>query len=309
MGKLFIPQLPHTHFIKEIILLSLFRTYSKPIILAGSGRSGTTWLANIIAANPNVRLIFEPFDHRRVPEVANLPLRPYARPGEHYAQWEPVVRQVLAGDITNEWVNRDGYRWWASKRLVKTIRATLMLGWLDRLFEPRIVFMMRHPCAVVHSRRKLAWETHLDIFLSQPQLMTDYLEPFRDVILGAQSEVEKHAVMWCVENLIPLRQWQDVKMPFCRRWVLSTYEQLYRQPEAEAARILPALGIRQTWFTQRAIKRLSIVARADSALVHGRNPLLEWQNRLSQPEIKEILRIVEAFGIELYGADAMPNVK
>ena len=42
--------------------------------------------------------------------------------------------------------------------------------------------------------------------------MVDYLEPFRDVISGPQSKVQKHAVMWCVENLIPLRQWQKYSM-------------------------------------------------------------------------------------------------
>ncbi|MEM8863884.1 MAG: hypothetical protein AAGD96_36710, partial [Chloroflexota bacterium] len=51
----------------------------KTIVLAGSGRSGTTWLGNIISANPNVGILFEPFDNRRVPDVLPLKLITYAR--------------------------------------------------------------------------------------------------------------------------------------------------------------------------------------------------------------------------------------
>ena len=49
----------------------------KTIILAGSARSGTTWLANIIAACRGFGIIFEPFHPREVPEAGNLPSRLY----------------------------------------------------------------------------------------------------------------------------------------------------------------------------------------------------------------------------------------
>ena len=281
---------------------------SHTIVLAGSGRSGTTWLGNIITANLNISIIFEPFDYRHVPQAAVLPLFAYARPRENYPQWQPFVQQALCALLQNDWVNRQGHRWWAYKRLVKTIRANLMLAWIDRIFHPRIVFMTRHPCAVILSRIKLRWETHLDVFLEQPQLMADYLDPFVELIEEAKSDVQKHAVMWCIENLIPLRQSQDHSLPFGSNWLFCTYEQLYSHPQAEADRILRRLGIRKTCFTQRAINRHSIVTRPGSALLHGQNPLVEWQNRLSKQEIEDILKIVEAFGIELYNSNPMPNL-
>jgi hypothetical protein len=276
------------------------RDVSRTILLAGSGRSGTTWLGSILAANPNVRVLFEPFDHRRVPQVAGLPLRPYARPGERYPDWEPTFRAVLQGEIQNDWVNQEGHRWWANRLLVKDIRITLALGWLSSLYNPRIVYVVRHPCAVVLSRLKLGWDTHLDAFMAQPHLIADYLEPYLDLISSADTMVKKHAIMWCVENLVPLRQRSSYG------WAFVTYEELYAQPRLQAERILSYLGVRRTWFTERAIRRVSVVTRPDSAVRNGRSPLQEWQSQLSREDIRVILDTTERFGIDLYREQALP---
>lgn len=274
---------------------------SRTIILAGSGRSGTTWVGNIIAANPGFQVIFEPSDFRRVPEAACLPLFPYARLEGAYPHWEIFFRDVLSGRVRNSWTDREGKRWWARRFLIKEIRANLMLGWIDRTFHPKIVYMTRHPCAVVLSRMKLKWETHLDVFIDQKQLVADYLDPFMGIIRGARTDFQKQAVMWCVENLVPLRQLPN------HPWVFCTYEHLYCSPEVETRRILAELGLRHTWFTQRAIKRISVVTRPDSSVQSGQNPLVEWQNELSHADIADILAIIHAFGITLYGPGPMPD--
>jgi hypothetical protein len=282
------------------MILNLAHKPTKTIIVAGSGRGGTTWLGNIIAANPNVRIIFEPFDRRRVPQASTFPLRPYARPNEKYPEWESIVQNILKGQIHNEWVNRQGYRWWANRLMVKDIRVNLMLGWLSEVFNPRIVYVIRHPCAVVYSRFKLDWETHIEDILSQDQLVADFLEPFMGIITDTDTVVKKHAVMWCTENLIPLRQ-----LPY-HDWIFCTYEGLYCKPEEEADRILDLLKIRNTCFTKRAIQRISMVTRSDSDIRGGHNPVSEWKRFLSNQDIKSILEIVEAFGIDIYGADVLP---
>ena len=40
---------------------------ASPIVLAGSGRSGTSWLLNILTLDYNYRAIFEPFNWLQVP--------------------------------------------------------------------------------------------------------------------------------------------------------------------------------------------------------------------------------------------------
>ena len=276
---------------------------SQAIVLAGSGRSGTTWLGNIIAANLNMRVIFEPFDGRRVPQAAGFPLRPYLHLGATHPQMEGFVRAVLCGKVQNDWINREGTLWWAWRRMIKTIRATLLLGWLDQTFHPHIVFMLRHPCAVVLSRIRLDWEAHLDVFLDQPHLMEDYLEPFAGIIEDAQTEAQKHAMMWCVENLVPLSQ-----MSKRNNWTLCTYEHLCMEPEAETERILRSLKVRPTYLTKLAIQRISRMTRPGSAVLGQKNPVTIWQQQLPPRDIDQVLEVVEAFGINVYNQDPLPHL-
>lgn len=272
---------------------------AQTIILAGSGRSGTTWVGNVLAAAPTMRIIFEPFDRRRVPEAADIPLFPYLRP--HAAPpWGTVVNLVLRGQLRNPWVLQDGDRWWGWRGLVKSIRAGGMLAWIDRHFAPPIVYMLRHPCAVILSRMRLGWETHLDVFLAQPDLINDYLDSYLDLIHGARTEIERQAVQWALENIVVLRQRE------AHRWTLLTYEEFYTNPEAEAERVLHCLGLRKSWFTHRAMQRITQVTRPDSPLHQGKSPLLDWQAHLAPAEIETILRTAHAFGITLYDAGPLP---
>jgi len=280
--------------------------YDKTIILAGSGRSGTTWLGNILGAAPTTRVIFEPLDYRRVPEARDFPLRPYARPHAEYPHWKPVIENILTGRISNRWTDQEHSWWWPKaltlRRLVKTIRGTLLLGWLSSHFGCPIVYITRHPCAVVLSRLKLRWEPAIDALTQQPELVTDYLSPYMDLILGAETPAQRHAVMWCVENLIPLNQMPHYDWHFC------TYETLCQQPDKEARRLLGLLKLNYNSFTRNAISRISSVARSDSAIATQGDLLSGWKTEMQKADIDAVLHIVNAFGINLYTADPLPHV-
>ena len=55
---------------------------------------------------------------------------------------------------------------------------------------------------------ELGWDTDSDIepFLSQPDLVEDHLRDHLDIIQTANTDEEKHAIIWCVSNLVPLKQ-------------------------------------------------------------------------------------------------------
>lgn len=277
---------------------------SKPIILAGSGRSGTTWLGNIISANPNIGIIFEPFYHRKVAEMEKIPLFKYAREDEENLELYKRVSAVLSGQISNDWVNQQQRRthFLVKRFLVKTIRANLMLAWIDKHFDVDIVFTLRHPCAVILSRVKLDWTTQLSHFLNQKQLVEDHLHPFLQVIHDNQKdELSQQAVVWCLENLIPLKQMHD------HNWTLCLYEDMVRYPLYESKKILDQLHIANSLLTKRAICNVSMVTRPDSPLFNGLDPLSNWQNKLSKDQVRKILNILEKFEIGLYTDAPLPH--
>ncbi len=277
---------------------------SKTIIVAGSGRSGTTWLGDIIAADWSFRTIFEPFDARKVPEAkaAGISLRPYCSLREECPALYNFTQRTLAGKLRNKWVDKQGRRFWARRFVLKTIRATLLLAWIDENFHPPIVYLIRHPGAVVTSRCRLGWESHLDVFLSQPALMRDHLSPYEDLIKSAETKVQKHTVMWCVENIVPLKQLPHYD------WIFCTYEYLYTDPLQETYHLLSRLGLKQTRARLNAIRKLSHVTHNESALKTGGNILTEWRKNLSVQDIADMTAILHEFGIALYSVDEpFPN--
>lgn len=106
----------------------------KLILIAGSGRSGTSWLQSIIGASLNYKLVFEPL-HPRVSkrkDFVRLYLTAESRHNELYA----YLRSVLDGSVQNRWMTQGGHargwyffrnRCWASDIVVKVVRGNMML--------------------------------------------------------------------------------------------------------------------------------------------------------------------------------------
>ncbi|NIP33259.1 hypothetical protein GWO25_05260, partial [Candidatus Saccharibacteria bacterium] len=107
------------------------------------------------------------------------------RPEEPNYALEKFCRQIFTGAIRHPWIDRQVEYLNADFRVIKAIRANLLLKWVHERFpEMPQIFIIRHPCAVVLSRMELGWDTDKDIapFLSQPKLIEDFLDPYLDVI-------------------------------------------------------------------------------------------------------------------------------
>ncbi len=270
-------------------------------MVAGAARSGTTWLGDIIAAQLNCRTMFEPFHSRLVEEFRDFHYFHYMRPDEDDESLCAFAERVFTGRIRHPWIDREVEVLRPEFRLVKEIRACLFLKWLrERFPEVPLVFIVRHPCAVVASRIKLGWATDGDIepFLAQPKLVEDHLHPYLDLIAGATTDEEKHAVVWCVSNLVPLRQFESGGLD------VVFYEELCLHPEEEITRVFAALGRRPDRRAFDSARRVSATARGFSAVVTGDDPVTRWRRDLSEDQEARIVEVVERFGLgHLYGRD------
>ena len=277
----------------------------RSMLVAGTARSGTVWLADMIASQISCRTLFEPFNPDLVPEYREFHYFQYMRPGSENKKLHAFAQSVFSGQIRNSWVDHQNERVFPKYRLVKEIRANLMLRWLhDNFPAVPIIFIMRHPCAVVLSRMQLGWATDRDIdpFLSQPELVTDQLAPHLDTIRHARTEEEKHAVIWSVTNLVPLKQFQSdgFKIVF--------YEDLCTQPEVELTSVFKVLGkAYPKTDIGRITGRPSQTTRKNSAILIGTDKVGSWKKSLEVSQIDNILRIVDAFGLShLYGDSPLP---
>jgi hypothetical protein len=264
------------------------------IFVVGSARSGTTWLANLIASQFRSRIMFEPFNPILVKEFSKFNYFQYMRPNEFDQALYNFCHKVFTGNIRNAWIDREIQYLFPQGRVIKCIRSSLMLKWLDIQF-PQVpkFFVIRHPCAVVQSRMKLEWATDDDIrhFLIQPTLMEDFLNDKIDVIEKAKTEEQKHAVIWCVTNLVPIKQFPRENIN------IVLYENLVQFPLDEIAKIFKGLKISYNDSIFNKLKQPSLTTTHTSAILTGKGLTGHWKNDLSLRQIDNILEVVDKFGL------------
>lgn len=249
--------------------------------------------------------MFEPFNPELVPQYRRFHYFQYKRPGEVDPDFYSYARGVFTGAIRGRWIDRQNERIFAKYRLIKEIRANLSLKWLyDSFPDVPMLLIVRHPCAVVLSRMQLKWATDRDIqsFRNQPALIDDHLSEHMDFINGIKTVEEKHAIIWSVSNLVPIRQFN--------RGELSPvfYENLCMQPEKEIEKVFQAISqpYQPEIFDQ--VDRPSMTTKGENILMPGKLKAGGWKSKLSSLQIDNILRVVEKFGLDnLYDAGVMPR--
>lgn len=275
---------------------------SKSILVAGTARSGTTWLGDLISSQIPSRILFEPFNPHLVPEYKGFHYFQYMRPGTENPAFQAFAQRVFSGAIRNRWIDRQNERIFSEVRLIKEIRANLALKWLrDHFPDTPILFLIRHPCAVVLSRMELGWATDSDIasFLLQSDLVEDQLASYMSLIGSLRNIEEKHAAIWSISNLVPLKQFKpgEVKVIF--------YENLCTQPEIELPGIFKAIGYDHANLVLDKINRPSQTTRNVSAVVAGEDKIKIWRNKLRHSQIDNILQVVNAFGLGYLYSDSL----
>lgn len=275
------------------------------IVLAGTARSGTTWVSEIINHRNEYRYIFEPFNPKKVPLVASFGSRKYMRPEEEDAQLSLAVQLILSGRIRNPWTERFNRRFIADRRLVKCIRANLLLKWMQIRFPAvPIVLLLRHPCAVAYSYAEQGWHGSVESLVTQSSLVEDFLSPYRREIERARSSFERAVFIWCIETLVPLIQFRPGEL------YVMFYEQLLQDPEVETCRLFAFLGKPADASVVDKIFKPSLTSRKNSAISTGDNPLDSWRSKVGAAKVRRTLEIVRMFGLdEIYSEASLPNVQ
>jgi hypothetical protein len=281
---------------------------SSAVIVTSSSRSGSTWLADMVGYVLQLQQIYEPLHPAHSAVVRQLtgfdPVDDhvssyYLRVGGSYPDWDRFLADVLTGKERTPWsgavpVVRD-----AQGYLVKMIRASLMLGYLCDRFQPKVIHLIRHPCAVVASRLAVNWTAYLPALLRQEQLVEDYLRPWLAEIEQESDAAGAHAVCWAVENLVSARQLAG--QPHCPVF----YEHLMMDAAQEITRIAQFVGLPALPLPQVAIDRLSRTSyrnKAEGAIM----PLLAWKQSLSQEQQRRVLDWAERLGVSWYGEEIWP---
>jgi hypothetical protein len=272
--------------------------HTKTVFLAGSGRSGTTWLSGLLNHDSLYREVFEPFHSGKVAGFRPFRSKQYLRPEDRRDAFLEPAREAVTGRLRSRWSDRGGALV-ARRRLVKDIRSNLLLGWLAENFPGMpIVLLMRHPCAVVSSRLALGWRDNLDETMAQRDLVEDHLLPVERRIRAARDPFERHLFLWCIDNYVPLRQFRPGAIH------LLFYENLLLRPGPELRRLFRFVG---RDYDDRVLAKLGRPSRTSRR--EGYIPSLGgWRGRAGEERLEKTAEILGLFGLDgIYGPGPVPD--
>jgi len=277
--------------------------YEKTIFLASAGRSGSTWVSNLINFQNKYRYMFEPFHSNYVNICKDFNYRQYLQKDNSEEKYLLPAQQIISGKIRDKWIDRFNRKLVCNERLIKDIRANLLLGWLNTHFpEMKIILLFRHPLAVVNSRMKLGWGSNIKFFLEQENLINDYIEPFIKQIKTAKSVFEEQVFAWCIESYVSLKQFNkgDIHLAF--------YEDFITKPKETIKSLFNYLNIE---FKDKIMTKLHIPSpevRDESAIITGENLTDKWKNNFDKQQIEKAVEILSLFGLdEIYSEESLPK--
>jgi len=295
-------------YLQRLRNLFIFDTgdYRQTVLLAGAGRSGTTWVEEVINSDNDYRMMFEPFHSKYVDLLTEWNYVQYLRVNENNEKFLKPATSILTGNIRNDWIDKFNKRIFSQKRLIKDIRAQFILKWIKHNFpEIPIILLLRHPCAVANSRLKLGWNTHLEDILVQDDLMEDFLNPFKEKLENAKDKdlFDRHIYMWCIQNYIPLKQFNEGEV------LVIFYEDICINPETEIERIFSFIGEEISSKTIDKVKKPSALSQKDSAVVSGTDLVGSWRKNISNDQIERAFEILSIFGLQkIYDKSNFPLV-
>jgi hypothetical protein len=225
------------------------------------------------------------------------------RPGNDDPQYLNPAREIISGRLHHPRVDRSNARFVCSRRIIKETRANLFLPWLQRRF-PRLplILVMRHPFAVAASRLALGWQTRLDAFLAQRDLVDDHLQPYLDIIRSASTPFEEHVANWCIDNYVPLKTLDRTNVH------VAFYESLCANPNLALPALVAAARRPSSDSTHRALSTPSSTVRPDSAINTGEDAVFAWKKRVDPDAARSAMRFVRAFGLDrIYTEDPLPH--
>lgn len=286
------------------LFLDWNRDWHRTVVLAGSGRSGTTWIENLINYDNAYRVIFEPLQILKVPATAHFLARQYVRVDSRDPVFLDPMRAILSGRIRNAWTDQFNRKRIVSRRLVKMIRANFLLKWIHECFPGiPIVLLIRHPVPVALSRLRQGWQgRQMSDILAQPELMADYLGPFRPLMEETRDPFEWFILLWCLDTYVPFRQFVSGEIH------VLFYEHVWLNPADALPRLFRFIGRRYSPDVLRHVERPSALADQSSAIRTGGDVIGGWRQHVTAQQEQTAQQILKTFGLDaLYGPDGLPN--
>jgi hypothetical protein len=287
-------------------ILSHLQMGKKPIFIVGHGRSGTTWVGDTFMQAPGVLSYHEPCNPVVNKEGQYSHWFKYVRNSEDDPYFEVCLDHAFKGllntrkDLIVKYYRRffPGYR-----VVVKGVAPLMSLEWIYKRFNPEILFIIRHPCAVALSERnkKTPVENATDEILKKPDLIEDHLKPYINLIEKAKKPFEIYGVLWGVRN----RVIADL-IPKYPEWRTVYYEDLCIDPSKSFRDLFAHFNLGWTDKVQKYINKSTNKEKPGTFSTYRvtKNQIDKWKKKMTQDEINQVRNFVEPFNLPFYNRES-----
>lgn len=271
-------------------VVNLFATQSNhdienTVLLLGSARSGTTFLMESLNASNEYRIIFEPFNPTYTTEWNVYAARHFIDPKNVGSHERKTVDNILRGRIKNNWIDQYNRKIRSDKRLIKSVRANLMLDYFEGEYpELKIIYLYRNPYEVVASRINLNFDPQdVHLVLTHETFIKKYYSDLDIAKLKSTLNTPEscHAALWCFENRYIL------KSIGTRKITKANYHDIIgKTVQWEKASLVISDKIRRPSVTSSFLRSYT----------------------LSKTEIENVGKVLNLFSMEKYDGDPRLNL-
>lgn len=284
------------------------------IFLFSTPRSGSTFLMELLHAQPGMKIYDEPLWITNHAVASALDVHDW-RTSTVMPNRKEVYRRYFQRLIDNRVPALNPRLHWRTGRLM-TDRITFkilhggedMIGWFEASFKARILLLIRHPIPNALSHKQLPRLPHL---LDQPALADLFTAEQIDLartLIADGSVLEKGVLNWCLQNAPALAR------PLPPSWTVISYEDLTVFPEASFAYLRQRLDLSPIDNVAELAQRPSHSTQESDAATkryfadhdgHQDRTFLisKWRDRVSTEEQARAFDILARFGIDAYRPD------
>ena len=265
-----------------------FRPVSRPILVTGNIRSGTTWLGRLLATCDNTFYIHEPFNPDSIWNAAfPTPIQNYYLCEENGFPYKQLLRRILQLNpkFKGQWKKsiaeqqtkhiRAHSRHIDSNRayvpIIKDPTALYSSEWLYDNFRVKPVILLRNPISIVRSLLRLGWASNLtgSAIRGQPLLLSRICAVDPEVsVYGKEATWDGQDPLTRAVNFVGFNYRFIAAMKRLHPdWHYINYEWLTHNPDG-VLELVEQLEMTPTDLTRQAL--YSETEEFDSALAHQR---------------------------------------
>lgn len=274
----------------------------RSLYLCSWQRSGSTWLAEMVASAPRTRLVYEPANIRQhffVDGEPRLVSLPFAGPGDDLGEDGVFLDRAVRGALQTRWSNQLNTATFPTRRVVKDVRTVSVLPWAaDRYDDVPMVLLLRHPLAVAHSIVELGWT------MNAPSLRNEAIAA-HDPALATRLRAD--ALLAEVTHWAAHHAWA-MRHPATARVHVVFYEHLAAEPVRELDRLSTYLtDFHPVWRDWQP--DVATIGRPSSTAFRGDRSTSaawvdSWSSHYDAATVATAGRILRAHGLDMVYGDA-----